>query len=64
MPYIKVLVPVISIETKKTVLDFYNVNKEKDEAPLQSLDRAEGGFKIDLPENQWKKRLFRIYGFQ
>jgi hypothetical protein len=28
------------------------------------LDRAEGGFKIDLPENQWKKRLFRIYGFQ
>lgn len=55
MPYIKVLVPVISIETKKKVLDFYNVNKEKDEAPLQSLDRAEGEFKIDLPENQWKK---------
>jgi hypothetical protein len=52
MPYIKVLVPVISIETKKKVLDFYNVNKEKDEAPLQSLDRAEGEFKIDLPENQ------------
>lgn len=55
MPYIKVLVPEISIETKKKVLDFYNVNKEKDEAPLQSLDRAEGGFKIDLPENHWKK---------
>jgi hypothetical protein len=55
MPYIKVLVDTITKVTKQKILDFYNANKEAGEAPLQNLDRAEGGFKIDLPENQWKK---------
>ena len=52
---IKVLVDSITMVTKQKILDFYNANKEKGEAPLQNLDRAEGGFKIDLPENEWKK---------
>ena len=55
MPNIKVLVDTITKVTKQKILDFYNANKEKGEAPLQNLDRAEGGFKIDLPENEWKK---------
>ena len=52
---IKVLVDSITMVTKQKILDFYNANKEEGEAPLQNLDRAEGGFKIDLPENEWKK---------
>jgi hypothetical protein len=37
------------------VLDYYNSHKEEGEPPLQRLDRAEGGFKIDIPEGEWKK---------
>ena len=37
------------------ILDYYNSHKEEGEPPLQRLDRAEGGFKIDLPEELWEK---------
>jgi hypothetical protein len=37
------------------ILDYYNSHKEEGEPPLQRLDRAEGGFKIDIPEEEWKK---------
>jgi hypothetical protein len=55
MPIIKVLVDTINKETFQKILDFYNNNKEAGEAPLQGLSRAESGFQIGLPENQWKK---------
>jgi hypothetical protein len=54
MTYIKVLVNTITKATKQKILDFYHSNKEEGEAPLQNLDRAEGGFKIDIPENEWR----------
>ena len=37
------------------ILDYYNSHKQEGEPPLQRLDRAEGGFKIDLPEEEWEK---------
>lgn len=37
------------------ILDYYNSHKEEGEPPLQRLNRAEGGFKIDIPEGEWKK---------
>jgi len=37
------------------ILDYYNSHKEEGEPPLQRLDRVEGGFKIDIPEGEWKK---------
>lgn len=37
------------------VLDYYNSHKEEGEQPLKRLDRAEGGFQIDIPEEQWEK---------
>ena len=49
---IKVLVDTIDY---KPVLDYYNSNKEAGEPPLKILNRKEGGFEIELPENQWKK---------
>jgi len=39
------------------ILDYYNSHKEEGELPLQRLDRAEGGFKIDLPEELWEKNF-------
>jgi hypothetical protein len=55
MPNIKVLVQTINKETFQKILDFYNSNKEEGEASLKLLDRAEGGFKIELPEKEWEK---------
>ena len=37
------------------VLDYYNSHKEEGEPPLKRLERAEGGFQIDIPEEEWKK---------
>uniref|UniRef100_A0A6C0JWE9 Uncharacterized protein n=1 Tax=viral metagenome TaxID=1070528 RepID=A0A6C0JWE9_9ZZZZ len=50
---IKVLVPTISYTP---VLEYYNSHKDADEEPLQVLDRAEGGFKIDIPERDIPER--------
>jgi hypothetical protein len=52
---IQVLVDTIDKETFQKILDFYNENKNADEPPLKRLDRAEGGFKIELPESEWEK---------
>lgn len=54
VPYIKVLVPIINDETYEKICNHYNNTKEAEETPIQRLDRAEGGFKFDLPENEWK----------
>jgi hypothetical protein len=43
---IKVLVDTIEYQP---VLDYYNTNKPENEEPLERLDRAEGGFKIQIP---------------
>jgi hypothetical protein len=51
---IHVLVDTIDKKTFQSILDFYNNNKDVGELPLQRLDRAEGGFKIDIPEEKWK----------
>jgi len=45
---IKVLVDEIDNEKIQKVLDYYNSNKLDDEEPLQTLDRCEGGFKIQI----------------
>jgi len=37
------------------ILDYYNSHKEEGELPLKRLERAEGGFQIDIPEEQWEK---------
>ena len=37
------------------VLDYYNSHKEEGELPLKRLDRAEGGFQIDIPKEEWEK---------
>ena len=31
------------------VIEHYNNNKAEHDSPLQKLDRAEGGFKLDIP---------------
>ena len=41
--------------TYQPILDYYNSRKEEGESPLRRLDRAEGGFQIDIPQEQWKK---------
>lgn len=43
---IRVLVDTIKYQP---VLDYYNANKPEDEEPLEILDRAEGGFQIQIP---------------
>jgi hypothetical protein len=52
---IQVLVDIIDDETYQNICKFYNDNKDENELPLQILDRFEGGFKIDIPEKDWKK---------
>ena len=54
MTYIKVLVKKINNETIQKVLDYYNSNKSVYENKLEYLDRGEGGFKIQIPERNWK----------
>jgi len=50
---IKVLIDNIEPGKLQQILDYYNNNKDVNEAPLQILDRAEGGFKIDIPPEKW-----------
>jgi len=40
------------------ILDYYNSHKEEGEPPLKRLERAEGGFQIDIPEEEWKKDFY------
>jgi len=51
---IRVLIKTFTTDQMEAVLNHYNTNKTADEAPLERLDRTEGGFQIQLPENQWK----------
>ena len=55
MPTIKVLVNKVNYQE---ILDYYNSHKKEDDTPLKRLDRAEGGFQIDLPESKWKKNPY------
>jgi hypothetical protein len=52
--HIGVLVNTINTETINKILDYYNNNKEEHEYPLQRLNRAEGGFQIELPSHEWE----------
>lgn len=45
---IKVLTRSIEKNKLQLVLDYYNINKEPTEEPLELLDRCEGGFKINI----------------
>jgi len=47
---IKILVKYLEEYELQKVLEFYNKNKEIDDEPLELLDRAEGGFQIQVPE--------------
>jgi hypothetical protein len=51
---IRVLIKTFTKDQMEAVLNHYNTNKTADEAPLERLDRTEGGFKIQLQESQWK----------
>jgi len=52
---IRVLIDRFTREQMEATLAHYNKNKDLDEGDLEELDRAEGGFKIKIPEDQWKK---------
>jgi hypothetical protein len=52
MPIIEVLVNTVVYEE---ILNCYNNNKKEGQAELKKLNRADGGFQIDLPEHEWKK---------
>lgn len=45
---IKVFIDEIGNEQIQKILAYYNDNKLDEEEPLESLDRCEGGFKIQL----------------
>ena len=38
----------IDAETIRTIITHYNTNKPEDEEPLERLNRAEGGFQIQI----------------
>jgi hypothetical protein len=52
---IHVLIERFTKEQMQSTLNHYNANKPADEFPLEQLDRAEGGFKIDLPPEKWAR---------
>jgi hypothetical protein len=54
MSYIKLLIKTIDDEAMQKVLDYYNANKPANENKLERLNRAEGGFQIQIPEIKWK----------
>jgi hypothetical protein len=51
---IRILIDTIDEPTIQKILEYYNQYKDEGENPLQKLDRAEGGFQIDIPKEQWK----------
>jgi len=49
---IRVFVDSITASMYEEIKKYYNENKPADEELLEILDRAEGGFKIQIPEKQ------------
>lgn len=47
---IRVVPETIDKETFQKILDHYNANKPDDEEPLERLQRAEGGFQIQIKD--------------
>jgi hypothetical protein len=47
---IKVLIDSFSFEELKQIIDYYNNHKQPVEEQLEELNRAEGGFKIQITE--------------
>lgn len=45
---IRVTATSIDAETFHAIINYYNTNKPEDEEPLERLNRAEGGFKIQI----------------
>ena len=45
---IRVTATSIDAETFHAILNYYNTNKPKDDEPLERLNRAEGGFQIQI----------------
>jgi hypothetical protein len=45
---IRVTATSIDAETFRAIINYYNTNKPEDEEPLERLNRAEGGFKIQI----------------
>jgi len=45
---IRVTATSIDAETCRAIINHYNANKPKDEEPLERLNRAEGGFQIQI----------------
>lgn len=45
---IRVTATSIDAETLRRILQYYNENKPEDEEPLERLNRAEGGFQIQI----------------
>ena len=45
---IRVTATSIDAETFRAILNYYNTNKPDDEEPLERLNRAEGGFQIQI----------------
>ena len=47
---IKVKIPIIENTELNSILAYYNTHKAVDDEPLEILDRAEGGFQIQITE--------------
>ena len=45
---IKVTFDAITLDQSNKVIEYYNKNKKETDNPLKKLDRAEGGFEIEL----------------
>ena len=41
------------------ILNYYNEKREEGSEELQVLDRAEGGFMIEIPENKNEDLIFK-----
>lgn len=48
---IRVTFDQITLEQSNKVIDYYNKNKKEIDNPLKNLNRAEGGFEIELDES-------------
>jgi len=53
--YIKVTVQELSKYEMYCIINYYNTNKDDHDEPIEELNRAEGGFKINIPEKADEK---------